>query len=82
MITTIRNTGIILFTLLISFSSCNKTEYTFGDIKTPSGLTLTTTIEGVDASNPNGNGSGLVVITATGKDAHGSHANLGRSAGD
>lgn len=65
MITNIRNAGMILFALLISFSSCKKTEYSFGNIKTPSGLTLTAVVEGVDGANPNGNGTGNVVITAS-----------------
>ena len=69
MITIIRNTGIILFALLIGFSSCKKTEYSFGDVKTPSGLTLTAVVEGVDGANPNGNGSGYVVITTSGTGA-------------
>lgn len=43
-------------------SSCEKTEYAFGDITTPTGLTLTATVEGADAANPNGNGSGRVAI--------------------
>lgn len=50
---------------LAALSSCQKDEYTFGDIKTPSNLTLTMAIEGVDASNPNGNGTGKVNITST-----------------
>lgn len=44
------------------FMSCEKSEYSFGDIVAPSGLTLTTTVEGADATNPNGNGSGRVSI--------------------
>lgn len=69
MITNIRNAGMILFALLIGFSSCKKTEYSFGDIKTPSGLTLTAVVEGVDGANPNGNGSGYVLITTSGTGA-------------
>lgn len=45
-------------------SSCEKTEYAFGDITTPTGLTLTATVEGADATNPNGNGTGRVAISA------------------
>lgn len=51
--------------LLIGFSSCKKQEYSFGEIKTPEGLTLTTVVVGTDASNPNGNGTGNVTITST-----------------
>ena len=65
MITNIKSLGVILFAVLISFSSCKKEEYAFGDIKTPADLTFTAVVQGVDASNPNGNGTGNVIITAT-----------------
>ncbi|MEY3436615.1 MAG: hypothetical protein RL335_1071 [Bacteroidota bacterium] len=48
--------------LLIGLSSCQKEEYTFGSLTSPSGLTLNTTVVGVDAANPNGNGTGVVNI--------------------
>lgn len=51
------------------FVACKKTEYKFGDLKAPANLTLTTAIAGVDATNPNGNGSGVVVITTTADNA-------------
>jgi hypothetical protein len=58
----------LIFTLVfltgVFVSACKKTEYKFGDLKAPAGLTLTTAIAGVDATNPNGNGSGTVVVTA------------------
>jgi hypothetical protein len=53
-----------LLLLLPIFMSCEKTDYSFGDITAPTGLTLTTTVEGVDATNPNGNGTGKVQIAA------------------
>jgi hypothetical protein len=60
-----------LFALLAVFvaAGCEKKEYTFGEFKTPSDLTLTATVAGVDANNPNGNGTGNVAITVTGKNA-------------
>ncbi len=48
--------------LLLVASGCEKTEYSFGDIITPSGLTLTATVEGVNTANPDGNGTGRVQI--------------------
>ena len=45
--------------------SCKKQEYTFGKIVTPTDVALTTQIEGVDAGNPNGGGSGNVAITTS-----------------
>jgi len=69
MIKTIKSAGILVLAVLIVFSGCKKQEYSLGDIKTPSGLTLTTAIAGVDVANPNGNGTGNVTITAAASDA-------------
>ncbi|MBL4676418.1 MAG: PKD domain-containing protein [Mucilaginibacter sp.] len=54
---------------VIAVVSCKKPEYTFGKIITPTDVTLATTIEGVDATNPNGNGTGKVAIDVTSSDA-------------
>ena len=69
MITKIRSISIILLGILVAFSSCKKEKYTFGDIITPTNLALTTVIAGVDASNPDGNGTGSVSISATADNA-------------
>lgn len=69
MITNIKSFAFILFTSLICFSSCEKESYSFGDIITPTGATLTAVVAGVDASNPNGNGSGTVAITTSASNA-------------
>lgn len=53
----------LVITLVIT--GCKKEEYFFGDIKTPTNLALEAVVEGVDAGNPNGNGSGNVSITAS-----------------
>ena len=57
------------FAALLVFSSCKKEKYSFGDIKTPSALAMTAVVQGVDASNPNGDGTGKVTINVTAKDA-------------
>lgn len=54
---------------VLVFTGCKKTEYSFGAIKAPTGLTLNTVIAGVDASNPNGNGTGNVAITVAATNA-------------
>lgn len=54
---------------LLAIGSCKKETYSFGDIKAPTDLTLTTTLAGVDASNPDGDGTGAVTIAASSKDA-------------
>lgn len=50
----------MLFTM-----GCEKEEYTFGDMKTPTDLVVTAVVEGANATAPDGNGSGNVTITAT-----------------
>ncbi len=65
MTTTIKTYFVVLFLLFIGFSSCKKEEYSFGDVTAPTGLSVKTTILGVDNTNPNGNGTGKVTIAAT-----------------
>ena len=60
---------IIILLAVTSFSSCKKTEYNFGNIKTPSDLSIAADIKGATSSTPNGDGSGLVTITAKANDA-------------
>jgi len=55
--------------LLIGMASCKEDIYSFGDIITPTDLSLTTVVTGTDTSNPNGNGTGSVVITASATNA-------------
>lgn len=56
-----------LFTL--SFLSCEKEDYSLGELKAPSELVISAVIAGQNAENPNGDGSGDVTITANAKDA-------------
>ena len=58
-------TGLLIIAVAIGFSSCKKDEYAFGTIKVPANLAVTAVIEGKDAANPNGNGTGKVLITVT-----------------
>ncbi len=57
--------SIILFALLFVISGCQKDSYELGDLVAPSNVTLNYEIVGVDAENPNGDGSGLVNFIAT-----------------
>lgn len=59
----------IIFTAAVIVTACKKTEYKFGEIKTPANLTLTTTIVGADVTNPNGNGTGQVLIAVAAQNA-------------
>ncbi|ULC58443.1 family 16 glycosylhydrolase [Flaviramulus sp. BrNp1-15] len=55
----------ILITLAVASTSCQDDDVSVGDIIAPTGVTITAEILGVDAANPNGDGSGLVNFTAT-----------------
>ncbi len=53
--------------LLAIVGSCKKKEYSIGDLTAPSEVTINTTIVGQNTANPNGNGSGDVEISITGR---------------
>src|SRR5918993_2769274 len=57
----------IIIALLLVIGSCKKKEYSMGDLTAPSEVTINTTIVGVDATHPNGDGSGDVQINLSGK---------------
>ena len=59
---------LIAFSLFI-FTSCEQEEYEFGDILSPTNLTISASLQGADADNPYGDGSGYVTFTATAADA-------------
>ncbi|ULQ55228.1 PKD domain-containing protein [Flavihumibacter rivuli] len=60
-----------LFAMILAtgLTSCEKTEYSFGEIKAPTELALNTVVEGANTNSPDGNGSGNVAITATSNNA-------------
>ncbi|MBS1668412.1 MAG: PKD domain-containing protein [Bacteroidetes bacterium] len=59
---------IVLFAMAVLFA-CNKTDYSFGNIKTPSNLSITAVLQGYDTSHLYGDGSGKVTITANASNA-------------
>jgi hypothetical protein len=61
--------AITFLATVITYSSCTKPKYSFGDIKTPADLKLTATVTGVDAGNPAGSGAGTVAITVSASNA-------------
>ena len=61
--------GLFSFLVILSITGCKKEEYSFGTMKTPTGLALTTTVVGVDNANPTGNGTGAVTINVTAANA-------------
>ncbi|MDR6968365.1 hypothetical protein J2X31_002388 [Flavobacterium arsenatis] len=64
----IKNIAIVL-TVLLTFSSCQDDDKTFGDINSPSGIEVEAVILGVSEEFPDGDGSGKVDFTAKAKNA-------------
>lgn len=64
----IKSIAVVFFASLL-IVSCKKEEYSFGDLKAPSNLTMSVVVAGADATNPNGDGSGMVTITASASNA-------------
>ncbi len=60
--------SLFAFIGLLFLAGCKKQEYSFGDLKTPSGLVLTTAIQGATNAAPTGDGSGNVSITLAAAD--------------
>ena len=54
---------------LFIFTACEQEDYEFGDILSPTNLTISASIQGADVDNPYGDGSGYVTFTATAADA-------------
>ncbi|WP_299667761.1 glucan endo-1,3-beta-D-glucosidase [uncultured Polaribacter sp.] len=65
----IKNIYIALFSLAILFLGCQENDFEFGDIVTPSNIQISIEIVGADATNPNGDGSGVVNFSATAEGA-------------
>ncbi|MDQ6609002.1 MAG: hypothetical protein M3Y85_04195 [Bacteroidota bacterium] len=70
----------IVFALLLLIGSCKKKEYSLGSLTAPSEISINTTIVGTDATHPNGDGSGDVNITLTGKNVLSYKIDYGASA--
>ncbi len=66
---TINISSFILSAALFILAGCEKEEYSMGELKTPTNLTVTTAVEGANASNPDGNGTGRVSIAAKAENA-------------
>lgn len=58
-----------LFIVVLTFISCNEEEYSLGELSAPANVLINTEVVGVDATHPNGDGSGSVKITVTGDNA-------------
>lgn len=56
----------VVTALILLFNGCKKKDYSMGSLVAPSQVTINTTIVGQDATHPNGDGSGNVMIALTG----------------
>ncbi|RYY35581.1 MAG: hypothetical protein EOP46_09525 [Sphingobacteriaceae bacterium] len=65
----IKTIALALAVSALSIVGCKKNQYSFGELKSPANLALTTTIEGVDGTNPNGDGKGFVDVNITSENA-------------
>lgn len=59
----------ILFSLVTLVFSCQEDDATIGSITAPNNISISAEVVGIDALNPNGDGSGLVNITASANNA-------------
>ena len=57
----------IFFSLVLT--NCQESDLGFGDITSPTNLEVAVVVQGQDAANPNGDGSGLVTFTASADNA-------------
>ena len=55
--------------MFLMVTSCQEEDLTFGDVVAPSNIQISATIVGADASNPNGDGSGVVNFVTTADNA-------------
>src|SRR6476620_9639563 len=53
--------------LFLTLPGCKKQAYSMGNLTAPTDVVINTTIVGQDASHPDGDGSGDVMISVTGK---------------
>ena len=58
------NVHIVLFSVLITFFSCQENKYEIGNVIIPSNITVSMEVVGQDGANPNGDGTGFVIFTA------------------
>lgn len=62
MINNIKSLILVFLITGITLSSCKKTEYSFGNLVSPTEVTLTANVSGASTTTPNGDGSGKVSV--------------------
>ncbi len=78
----IKTLSLIFAIILIGFTSCEDTEYSLGDLTSPSNLVITADIAGQSVDSPNGDGSGSVNFTFLADDALSYKVDFGDGSGD
>jgi hypothetical protein len=73
----IKSFSFFAFAIAIAIIGCKKTDYSFGEIKTPTNFTATTTVIGSSVALPTGDGSGKVSIKVTATNAISYNINFG-----
>src|SRR5688572_16840079 len=63
------NSFLFMLLMLVAIGGCSEKEYSLGDLTAPSDVVVTTVVKGQDAAHPDGDGSGEVQITVSGKNA-------------
>lgn len=71
---------IVLVFIGLTINSCNKDENKLEDITNPTNLTIEAVIQGQDATNPNGDGSGNVVFNVNADNAFKYHISFDTNA--
>jgi hypothetical protein len=61
--TIVKSFSLFALGCLTLLSACKKEEYSFGELKNPSALAITTVLQGAATATPTGDGSGNVSIT-------------------
>ncbi|MEO9660325.1 glycoside hydrolase family 16 protein [Maribacter dokdonensis] len=64
-----KNTFLLVLTVLLSFLSCSSSENESAELSLPSNLSITGVKLGADGNNPNGDGSGIVDFTISATNA-------------
>ncbi|RIA09083.1 hypothetical protein OE09_0911 [Flavobacteriaceae bacterium MAR_2010_72] len=59
----------IILSLILMTTGCEQEDYSLGDLSAPTNLQVQVEIVGTDANNPNGDGSGTVILTANADNA-------------
>jgi hypothetical protein len=61
--TIMKQISLFALAFMMLIGGCKKEEYSFGELKSPSALSLTTVLQGAATATPTGDGSGKVSIT-------------------